>query len=148
MMAEDRGGDEIFVYTGGDQVVPDDVVRVRIDKSVKIIPREAFQGRRHLIDVEFHDGIERIEKYAFFCCGSLRSVKLLGVKIIETRAFESCVDLIDVEFDKLETIEQWAFNYCRSLRSLTIPSVRSIDRGAFNNCVQITDLEFGEHWRQ
>mmetsp|Transcript_30504 Transcript_30504/g.61215 ORF Transcript_30504/g.61215 Transcript_30504/m.61215 type:complete len:138 (+) Transcript_30504:101-514(+) len=128
--------------------VPRDVVRVRIDKSVKIIIERAFELLEHLIYVEFHEGIEIIREFAFYGCISLRSVKLLGVKIIETRAFESCVDLIDVEFDKLETIEQWAFNYCRSLRSLTIPSVRSIDRGAFNNCVQITDLEFGEHWRQ
>ena len=67
-MAEAQANDDIFVYTGGDQVVPDDVGRVRIDKSVKIIPQRAFQFRRHLIDVEFHDGIERIEKDAFNCC--------------------------------------------------------------------------------
>ena len=47
-MAEVQG-DEIFVYMGGDQVVPDDVRRVRIDKSVTIIPTEAFYGREHLV---------------------------------------------------------------------------------------------------
>jgi len=53
---------EIFVYMGGDQVVPDDVVRVRIDKSVKIITSQAFEHRRRLIYVEFHDGIEIIRE--------------------------------------------------------------------------------------
>ena len=86
MMAEE-GDDEIFVYMGGDQVVPDDVRRVRIDKSVKIIPREAFEHRRRLIDVEFHDGIDRIEQRAFAGCQLLRGVKLLGIKIIEAAAF-------------------------------------------------------------
>eukprot|EP00984_Skeletonema_dohrnii_P007070 scaffold2531_cov126-Skeletonema_dohrnii-CCMP3373.AAC.1 len=129
---------------GGDQVVPDDVRRVRIDKSVKIIPSRAFYGRIQLIYVEFHDGIEIVEEDAFGFCTSLRSVKLLGVKIIGYGAFYNCVELIDVEFDKLETIEQWTFNNCRTLRSLTMPSVKTIDRGAFANCVQITDLELPE----
>ncbi|KAK1742632.1 leucine-rich repeat domain-containing protein, partial [Skeletonema marinoi] len=131
---------------GGDQVVPDDVRRVRIDKSVKIIPANAFDNRRRLIYVEFHDGIERIGEDAFCYCTSLRgSIKLLGVKIIGNGAFYSCSDLEDIEFgDMLETLGSFAFHNCRSLRSLTMPSVRSIDRGAFHNCVQITDLEFGE----
>ena len=40
---------EMFVYVGGDQVVPSDVVRVRIDKSVTIIPGRAFEFRRSLM---------------------------------------------------------------------------------------------------
>ncbi|KAK1742636.1 hypothetical protein QTG54_006233 [Skeletonema marinoi] len=96
-MAEAQGDDDIFVYMGGDQeVVPDDVVRVS-DKSVKIIPREAFQAREHLIYVEFHDGIEKIGEDAFNCCFSLRgSIKLMGVKTIEGGAFNGCVFLTDV----------------------------------------------------
>jgi len=144
MMAEE-GGDEIFVYTGGDQVVPNDVRRVRIDKSVTIIPRDAFYGREHLIDLEFHDGIEKIEKYAFIGCVSLRSVKLPGVKVIENGAFSSCGGLSEVEFGvKLETIEQWAFQYCISLTRITMPSVKTIGRLAFNSCKQLTDLDLPE----
>eukprot|EP00985_Skeletonema_marinoi_P011258 scaffold5329_cov126-Skeletonema_marinoi.AAC.13 len=59
-MAEAQDDDEIFVYMGGDQVVPMDVKRVRIDKSVKIIPTRAFQGRTRLIDVEFLDGMKKL----------------------------------------------------------------------------------------
>ena len=80
MMAGDARADddEIFVYMGGDQEVPDGVVRARIHKSVKIVPAWAFENRRHLISVEFHDDIEIIEEEAFRYC-SLRSIKLLGV---------------------------------------------------------------------
>ncbi|KAK1742648.1 leucine-rich repeat domain-containing protein [Skeletonema marinoi] len=134
----------MFVYTGGDQVVPNDVRRVRIDKSVKIIPQRAFYGREHLIDVEFHDGIEEIGKWAFGRCILLRSVKLLGVKIIEERAFSFC-GLTDVEFGvELETIGTAAFLNCKSLRNIMMPSVTIIGYGAFSNCVQITDLELPE----
>eukprot|EP00985_Skeletonema_marinoi_P013197 scaffold6520_cov140-Skeletonema_marinoi.AAC.1 len=145
-MAEAHEDDDIiFVYMGGDQEVPEDVRRVRIDKSVKIIPSRVFDHRQHLLHVEFHDGIEEIGKWAFNCCYSLRgSIRLMGVKIIGNGAFYNCVELIDVEFDKLETIEQWAFNNCRSLRNITMPSVKTIDRGAFIDCLQLTDLELPE----
>eukprot|EP00984_Skeletonema_dohrnii_P011051 scaffold4390_cov71-Skeletonema_dohrnii-CCMP3373.AAC.5 len=142
---EEWDDDEIFVYTGGDQFVPDDVRRVKIDKSVTIIRERAFDGRMHLIYVEFHDGIEIIREAAFHCCRSLRSVKLMGVKVIEMRAFQSCVGLTDIEFgDKLETLGTSAFLNCKSLTNITMPSARSIGRWAFNNCVQLTDLEVGE----
>eukprot|EP00577_Skeletonema_sp_RCC1716_P020551 CAMPEP_0113414348 /NCGR_PEP_ID=MMETSP0013_2-20120614/23962_1 /TAXON_ID=2843 ORGANISM="Skeletonema costatum, Strain 1716" /NCGR_SAMPLE_ID=MMETSP0013_2 /ASSEMBLY_ACC=CAM_ASM_000158 /LENGTH=293 /DNA_ID=CAMNT_0000301185 /DNA_START=1 /DNA_END=879 /DNA_ORIENTATION=- /assembly_acc=CAM_ASM_000158 len=146
-MAEDRGGDEIFVYTGGDQVVPRNVRRVRIDKSVKIIPREAFFHRQHLIYVEFHDGIERIKKRAFEGCELLRSVKLLGVKVVEEGAFAYCRGLIDVEFGvELETLGTSALLNCTSLRNITMPSVTiiGIGYGAFSNCRQLTDLDLPE----
>jgi len=144
-MAEARDDDEIFVYMGGDQVVPDDVRRVRIDKSVTIIPRDVFYGREHLIDVEFHDEIEEIGNSAFDRCHSLRSVKLLGVKIIKMRAFSSCIDLKEVEFgEKLETLGTSAFLNCNSLTNITMPSARIIGRWAFMNCKELTDLDVGE----
>ena len=69
MMAEAaRDDEEIFVYMGGDQRVPDGVRRAKIHEDVKIVPREAFFRRRQLIYVEFHDDIEIIEEHAFWCC--------------------------------------------------------------------------------
>jgi hypothetical protein len=136
--------DDIFIYTGGAQVVPRDVRRVRIDKSVKIIPAEAFLDRRSLIYVEFHDGIERIEARAF-ARTSLRRVKLLGVKVIEMMAFASCISLTEVEFgDNLETIGQKAFAHCSSLRSVKMLSVRTIGWQAFENCYKLKDLVLPE----
>jgi len=97
-MAEVEDDGEIFVYTGGEQVVPSGVRRVRIDKSVKIIPRNAFKQRRNLIYVEFHDGVEIIERLAFYDCPLSSSIKLLGVTVIEVGAFSGCNGLTDVEF--------------------------------------------------
>jgi len=140
-----QADDDIFIYMGGDQVVPNNVRRVRIDKSVKIIPRSAFFHCQRLIDVEFHDGIDRIEQRAFNNCISLKSVKLLGVKIIGDGAFHNCGSLIDVEFgDTLETIGRSAFSNCTSLRNITMPSVRNVGKFAFSNCIQLTDLDLPE----
>ena len=134
--------DEIFVYTGGDQVVPKNVRRVRIDKSVKCIAMEAFCNCKHLIHVEFHDGIEIIRVWAFNNCISLKSVKLLNVKEIELGAFDNCICLVDAEFgDELETIGHHVFYDCTSLRSVTMPSVRNVGSLAFCSCKQLTDLD-------
>eukprot|EP00984_Skeletonema_dohrnii_P010277 scaffold3999_cov138-Skeletonema_dohrnii-CCMP3373.AAC.12 len=144
-MAEAHENDDIFVYTGGDQFVPRNVRRVRIDKSVKIIPEGAFELRRRLIYVEFHDGIETIEIWAFNNCFLLRGVKSLGIKVIKLGAFSDCIGLTEVEFgDKLEQIGGGAFQRCTSLRSITMPSVTIIGHGAFSNCEMLTDLDLPE----
>ena len=64
-------GNNIFVYMGGDQVVPDWVTHAIIDPSVKIVPRWAFYYRQQLVSVIFHDGVEIIEEDAFEGCVSL-----------------------------------------------------------------------------
>eukprot|EP00986_Skeletonema_menzelii_P002459 scaffold660_cov71-Skeletonema_menzelii.AAC.1 len=145
-MAEAQGDEEeIFVYMGGDQRVPDGVRRARIHKSVKIVPKRAFFNcRQQLIYVEFHDDIEIIEKNAFRGCRLLRSIKLLGVKIVKKFAFCG-TGVTDVEFgDKLETIEHYAFNSCRALKNIKMPTVRTIGDFAFSFCSELSDVEFGE----
>eukprot|EP00985_Skeletonema_marinoi_P003271 scaffold1368_cov72-Skeletonema_marinoi.AAC.3 len=140
----DGGGDNIFIYMGGEQVVPRDVKHVIIDRSVKIIPERAFYGRKQLVSVETHEEVERMERDAFHGCISLRKIKLLGVREVERAAFFSCRALTDVEFgDELEIIRESAFRYCDSLQKIKISSVRTIEDGAFYGCDQLTEAEFG-----
>ena len=140
--------DNIFVYMGGDQEVPEDVTRVRIDKSVKIIPAQAFRDRAQLAEVEGHDEISKIEQNAFLRCWSLRRVKKMkGVREIEEYAFWGCYLMtdLDLEFgEKLEVIGHRAFYTCKSLKHLKMPSVRRVGMCAFEGCKEITDAEFGD----
>jgi hypothetical protein len=55
----DVGGDEIFVYTGGDQRVPRDVKRVRIAENVDTILAGVFQDCYQLIEVEGHNKLKK-----------------------------------------------------------------------------------------
>ena len=142
-MAADGGDDDVFVYLGGDQEVPMHTTHAIIDPSVNIVRRWAFANRQQLMSVIFHDGVEIIEEYAFACCESLPSIKLLGVREIQERAFSNCYDLSGVEFgDRLETIGQYAFFNC-SLRSIKIPTVGDIEDSAFGHCRKLTEAEFG-----
>ena len=139
------GGDDIFVYMGGDQEVPFDITHAIIDPSVNTVRRRAFFYRRQLVSVIFHDGVEIIEEEAFCDCKSLSGrIKLVGVREIGYSAFICCTALSDVEFgDRLETIGHSAFQSCKSLRSIKMPSVRTVQRAAFIHCEQLTDVEFG-----
>ncbi len=47
-------------------------ISAKIHEDVKIIRSGAFADRKTLIYVEFHDGIEIIERNAFFRCDNLR----------------------------------------------------------------------------
>ncbi len=89
------GGDDdvgnIFVYTGGEQEVPRDVRRAKIDESIDTIPADAFRGCEQLTELEGHDRLKKIEEYAFNHCRSLRRLmKMNGVKEVGGNAFSQC----------------------------------------------------------
>jgi hypothetical protein len=139
------GGDNIFVYTGGEQEVPRDVKRVRIAENVDTIPEGTFQGRQELIEVEGHKNLKKIEQFAFSTCRRLRRVsKMTGVVEIGFCAFSGCYSLGEMEFDKLEIIGDAAFVACKSLRSISMPSVRIVGSGTFMFCDELTDAVFGK----
>ena len=157
--------------------MPDEITHAIIDPSVKTVRRRAFYNRwrwwqylsrQQLVSVIFHDGVEIIEKEAFYNCESLRGITLTGVKQIgggafrDCRslsgtiqlpvvreigygAFDGCFALSGVEFgDELETVGSHAFSGC-GLRSIKMPTVRTVQHLAFAYCRQLTDVEFGSN---
>ncbi len=137
--------DNIFVYTGGEQEVPQNVRRVRIGKDVDTIPRGAFERRQYLVELQGHVGIKKIEQHTFSGCLSLRWVtKMHGVTEIECWAFYGCRAICNLEFDKLEMIGDSAFSDCKSLRYISMPSVRRVEWAAFRHCERLSGAEFGE----
>ncbi len=141
----DGGGNDVFVYMGGNQVVPWRVTHIRIHRSVKIIRQRTFRNCISLEAIEMHDGVEIIEGEAFHDCRYLRRINLSGVRVIGTKAFWNCKVLEDVEFgDKLLTIGNESFRRCFSLRIVKLPKVRVIGNCAFSNCYDLTDVELSE----
>ena len=135
---------EHYVFTGRDgDVVPRDVTHVRIDKSLKVIPRRAFYCRRNIEEVVFDVSVETVEEYAFLGCRSLRRVIMPGVKVVSGNVLYECEALADVECGELEIIGIGAFGSCRSLRSINLPSVKIVQHSAFDNCKALTDVKFG-----
>ena len=139
------GEGDIFVYTGGDQEVPHDVRRAKIDESVDTILARAFYMRTELIEVVGHNKLKKIEHSAFNNCLSLkRLMKMTGVKEIENHAFLDCEALSDAEFVNLEIVGRGAFGWCKSLKFINMPSVRRVGVCAFEYCTVLTESVFGE----
>jgi len=62
--------------------------------GVKIVEIVAFDGCDSLADVECGK-LERIGRYAFSHCKSLRSIYLPSIKIVQKGAFGCCEKLVD-----------------------------------------------------
>ena len=81
-----------FVYAGQEHV-PDGVIRVLVQPSIKVIHARAFFRQSQLIGVELHDGLNVIEEEAFFQCRSLQEILFPpSVRAIRAFAFSWCRD--------------------------------------------------------
>jgi len=134
-MADDSSSNnaEIFVYTEGVEV-PRDVVRVRVHQSVTAIPRNAFNRRYKLEEVELCDGLLEIGEEAFKECTALQHINIpSNVTTIGNNAFHTCSKLQEVELcEGLQEIGYEAFERCTSLKNVKIPSVIRIGHHAFS----------------
>lgn len=129
--------DVLVEYTGDDE-------RVNIPYGVRKIGEWAFKGQSHLKKVLMHDGIEKIDKGAFFECASLESVHIpSNVNIISYSAFRGCKNLVSVEFwdgvDASEKIiDECAFAECEKLESIILSvDVVTIGDDAFRGCTNL-----------
>jgi hypothetical protein len=140
-----QANDDIFVYTGarGEQV-PENITRVRVDKSVKIIPDRAFSGREDLEEVHLHEGIKEIRYGAFYGCKRLRRINFpANLSVIGWLAFAFCHDLADLEFpERLQMIGEEAFRACNSLTIVKLPeNLDVLGKQAFLGCICLKEVE-------
>jgi hypothetical protein len=132
-----------YVFTGGERV-PWHVTHVLIDKALNYVPAQAFEGLPNIEEVICHDGVEKVEPWAFYKCPSLRRVIMPGVKAIERNVFDECEALTYIECGKLERIGQQAFGRCKSLNSIDLPSVKIVNNYAFTSCKNLVNAKFGK----
>ena len=145
-MSDDSSA-EVFVYMGGDMVVPLDVARVRVHPSVSVIPEKAFQKRQQLQEVKLCDGLLEIGERAFDSCKSLGSIYIPStVTAISLSAFGWCEKLEKIQLNEgLRDIGDYAYFYCKSVKVATIPStVRTIGNDAFCCSSQLSCINLPE----
>ena len=142
IMAGEGGGNIVwFTYTGADgEVIDDEATHIFV--KARVIRRRAFYDHPNIVEVICDENVEKIERWAFSWCRSLRRVIMRGVKIVQESAFCNCRALKEVECDKLEIVKHFAFQLCTSLRRINLPSARIVRKGAFD-CCSLTDVKFG-----
>lgn len=140
-MMQEGENDEIFVYTGGD--VPLYVTRLRIDRSIKIVPDLAFSERENLLEVFVDEGVEKIGYGVFYNCKSLRRINFPStLRVIGMLAFGFCLNLEDAQLNNgLKLIQELAFSQCSSLKRLNIPSsLITLGKEAYTGCTSVKEL--------
>lgn len=115
----------IYTYLGvKGEHAPDDVVKVIIHPSVKVILEEAFKYCEKMTTCVMHDDVEMIEKQAFLFCSALKTIKLSR---------------------NMKCIGRSAFRQCRLLDSIFIPPhIESIGDKAFIGCLVVAIQKQGQ----
>jgi hypothetical protein len=147
-MSSDPTDAEAFVYTGaGGERVPDDVVRVRVDPSVALIPDEAFCRRKKLTEVELCEGLVEIGEYSFASCGhSITKINIPNsLRRIKDHAFRGSLQCPIRLHDGIERIGAGAFAACIFNNFRVPPLITTISREMLWNCRSMFSLEISKH---
>ena len=180
---------------GGDVVIPDDEGIMYIgdfafshydldnEKEVEkdengyydIDDKKSAIGNNTVTSVVIPEGVETINKYAFYNCTKLTDVTLPSTcKNIGAYAFADSVLLTNVNFDNVKVVADYAFAGCKSLScegieggaktaelysvgnyafkdtrfsSLTLTKLVRIGIGAFSGCSKLETVELGQSTR-
>lgn len=142
---------------GGEVVIPDDEGILYIgayafclyttDNSIEVTEddydkNKTPDGNTAVTRIVIPDGVEEIQKYAFYNCPSLESVVIPdSVRFIREYAFYNDAKLKTVNLGNVEAIGAEAFSGCKSLGSADLKKAYAIDREAFKNCTSLTTLD-------
>lgn len=168
LIYEEKNG--VYYVVGIDRKVNPSATVIRVPltymgKQIKGIGEYAFENDTSIAELDFADSkIDNIERYAFYGCTSLNSVKLSDyMNTIGQSAFEGCATLTQVHFQTVDTIdyrafkntgivnlelEQYvgsiaseAFKDCTALKTVSLGSVGSLYSGFLSGCTAIESLK-------
>ena len=127
------------------------ITSVTIPEGVESIQKYAFYNSSELTDIILPESCITIEAYAFQNCKKLENVNFDYVKIVGTSAFENCVEL-DCEglgganTNKLYSTANSAFKNT-GFTSLSLPVLSRIGDNAFADCKSLSAVELGPRTR-
>lgn len=105
------------------------------------IGSECFKGCEVLENVIINDA-EIINSYAFENCVNLKSLNVSNVKEINgEKSFSGCVSLQEFIAPKIEKIGARAFENCALLAHFDFSNVKSVNDYAFYGCSSLNDVE-------
>ncbi|MCR5256164.1 MAG: leucine-rich repeat protein [Acetatifactor sp.] len=131
-----------YVQKSGTQwIYAGDVTADNKDKGI-------FANNGNISTLVVSESLVGIGDYAFYNCGSLRSIDLYesnGLKVIGAGAFYSCFNMTDININvesNLNEIGEYAFYNCRALKNFTLPlNVISIGDSAFQGCEDLESID-------
>ena len=141
---------------GGEVTIPDDEGILYIgayafclyetDQTMEL-PEDDYDANKipsmntSITKVIIPEGVEEIQKYAFYNCIHLKEVVIPdSMKFIREYAFYK-TEIEEIDLKKSKLIGAFAFAENSSLKSVTMPEMYAIGRRAFENCTSLNNVD-------
>lgn len=146
--------DENGYYDIDDKKTPlknDTVTSVVIPEGVEVVEKYAFYNCTKLTDVTLPESCKTINSFAFSKCDVLENINLKDVNAIMNNAFDgceslTCEDLGGVELSEVYAIGDYAFRNTR-LSSVKLLNLGLTGIGSFSGCEYLENVELGKKTR-
>ena len=127
------------------------VTSIVIPEGVETIEKYAFYNCKLLSDVTFPESCKTINQYAFAKCDVLENANFENVNIILDYAFYqcqslTCVELGGVDLSGVYAIGDYAFSGTR-FDSVKLTTLSRIGVGIFAECTKLKNVELGKRTR-
>ncbi len=118
---------------------------VVIPEGVEEIQKYAFFNCTGLETVVIPDSVKFIREFAFYNDSKLKTIDLSNVEMIGANAFTGCSELNDIDLGKAYTIGINAFKDCKSLESVNITALRSAGAHTFEGCESLESVQMNKY---
>ena len=127
------------------------ITSIEIPDGVETIEKYAFYNCKLLNNVVLPESLETIGEYAFANCSVLKNVNLGKVRIIRDYAFSkcdslTCDDIEGIDLTNLYAVGAYAFQGTR-FTEIKLPKLSRVSEGAFADCTYLKKVELGERTR-
>lgn len=104
------------------------------------IYRYAFIGNSTIKSITIPTSVKYIDTRAFDSCFALTEVNSESNLQIASNAFQNCNNLTTINLQNVTTINSYAFRNCEKLTDVNLDSANWIDSGAFENCKSLVNI--------
>lgn len=142
---------------GGKVVIPDDEGILYIgsfafclydtDNEIEL-PEDDYDANKipqtntSVTEVVIPEGVEEVQKYAFYNCSNLKSVQLPStIKFVREYSFYNDEKLESINLGDVEVIGAHAFHGCKALTDVDLSECYSIGASGFEGCSALTSVD-------
>lgn len=115
------------------------VTEVVVPEGVEEIQKYAFYNCSSLEKVTLPSSIKWVREFSFYEDKKLKEINLEDVEVIGARAFKGCEKLEDVDLSSIYAIGECAFEKCTALTSVDLSTLRNTGKEAFKDCTSLKE---------
>ena len=121
------------------------IKKVIVPEGIEEIQKYAFYNCSGLEEVILPDSIKYIRDYAFYGDINLESINLANTILIGRSAFQNCEKIRDLDLKKVYAIGVSAFEGCSSLVSADLTALRNTGQRTFKDCTSLKNVTLNEN---